>query len=266
MSESQFIALLANDPGEPGLGMAALGVFGKFSQAISWAVESIRERGVATTCKIVVNTVEDSFFDWRYGTETYRAVDCDQFESSLANRAHAVRYKATKARPFLALLRHLRLPEGSTFVDVGSGKGRVLLLAARQNFKRVIGIEFSPTFCEQARKNIEIFRTKVQPLAPIEVTQADITQHEWRGDENVFFLYNPFDAVILGQFVENVRRSVGAHPRQIWLIYSAPLYASILGESGLFPHQEAISFWGTDFHIYTNGPQAKLGTRQEAAP
>jgi SAM-dependent methyltransferase len=255
MSEPQFISFFVNEPGDTGLGMAAVGVVGKFSQAISWAVESIRDRGLATTCKVAINAVEDSFFDRRHGTETGRAVDSDQFEANLANRAHAVRYKATKARPFLALLRHLRLPAGSTFVDVGSGKGRVLLLAAQQNFKRVVGIEFSPTFCERARQNIDIFRARIQPLTPIEVIQADITQHEWRGDENVFFLYNPFDAVILSRFVENVRRSVAAHPRQVWLIYSAPIYASVLGESGLFPQREAVSFWGTEFHIYTNGPQ-----------
>ncbi len=265
MSEPQFITLLANEPGDAGLGMAAIGVFGKFSQAMSWARESIQQRGLGTTLKIVFNTIEDSFFDWRHGTETNRAVDCDQFESDLKNLAHSVRYKATKARPFLALLKHLRPPAGSTFVDVGSGKGRVLMLAARQNFKRVVGIEFSPRFCERARQNIEIFRTKVQSLAPIEVTHADVTQHQWRGDENVFFLYNPFDAVILSQFVENVRRSVAEHPRQIWLIYSAPLYASVLGESGLFPHREAVSFWGTDFHVYTNGPQAHSAQQKEAA-
>lgn len=265
MSEAQFITMLANETGETGLGMAAIGVFGKFSQAISWAAESIRGRGLGTTLKIVVNTIEDSLFDRRYGTETNRAVDSDEFESNLANRDHAVRYKATKARPFLALLEHLRLPANSTFVDIGSGKGRVLMLAARQNFKRVVGIEFSPTFCERARQNIEIFRAKVQPLTPIEVTQADVTQHQWRGDENVFFLYNPFDAVILTQFIENVRRSVAQHPRQIWLIYSAPLYASVLGGSGMFQQREAVSFWGTDFHIYTNGPQSARHEQPEAA-
>ncbi len=250
MSDALLLLPAGIEIGESVWNIAAVGVLGKVSGAFSWAGESIRARGLGTTLKIVLNTIEDSLFDWRYGTETGRAVDSNQLDAALANREHAVRYKATKARPFLALLRHLRLPQGSTFVDVGSGKGRVLLLAAQQGFKRVVGVEFSAPFCGQARRNLEIFSKQVQPLSPVEVVQADITRHEWRGDENVFFLYNPFDSVILAQFVERLKQSLAAHPRPVWLIYSAPLHASVLGDSGLFPECESISFWGTEFHVY----------------
>jgi len=244
--------------------MATFGAFGKLSRMFAWMRESVRNRGVGTTLKIVVSTIEDACFDWRHGTETERVVDSDQFEASLANRGHAVRYKATKARPFLALLRHLRLPEGSTFVDVGSGKGRVLLLAAQQGFRRVVGVEFSPSLCEQARRNVETFRRRSRTLSPIEVVQADITQHEWRGDENVFFLYNPFDAVILERFVERLRVTMADSPRKIWLIYSAPVHATVLGQSGMFASRDTISFWGTEFHIYTTGDPGEPGSQGAA--
>ena len=42
----------------------------------------------------------------------------------LVNRAHAVRYVATRARLFQALLRSLPLPENSTFVDVTSSSNQ----------------------------------------------------------------------------------------------------------------------------------------------
>lgn len=242
----------------------AFGPFGKLSRIVSWSSESLRNRGLVTTLKIALSAVEDSCFDWRHGTETGRVVDSDEFEATLANRGHAVRYKATKARPFQALLRHLRLPEGSTFVDVGSGKGRVLLLAAQRHFRRVVGVEFSPSLCEWARRNVQIFGRRTRFLAPIEVIQADITLHEWRGDENVFYLYNPFDAEILARFVENLRRSVAASPRQVWLIYSAPIHTTVLGESGMFRNRETMSFWGTEFHIYTNGGPVQAGYREGA--
>ena len=113
------------------------------------------------TVTIAAGIVEDPLFDWRFGTETSRVVYGNELEASLVNRRHAVSYQPTKARPFQDLLRRLDLPAGGTFVDVGSGKGRVLLLAARHPFKRVVGIEFSPSLCEQARRNIEIFRAQV---------------------------------------------------------------------------------------------------------
>ena len=235
--------------------MASIGAIGdKFQRVLTWTTRSIRHRGFLTTFKVALSTVEDSFFDRRFGTETRHPVNSDQLEASLANRAHAVRYKATKARPFLKLLRRSRFPDGSTFVDVGSGKGRVLLLAAQHQFKRVVGIEFSPSLCDQARKNIAIFRTKVRTLAPIDLFEGDVTRYALRGDENVFFLYNPFDAVILGQFTENIRRSVATHPRQIWLIYSVPVHAHVFDASGLFTRCEAFNFRGNEFRVYTNGP------------
>jgi SAM-dependent methyltransferase len=228
---------------------------GELRRAIAWTSRNVRHRGFLTTFQIVLTTVEDTLFDRRFGTETARPMWSDQFDASLTNRAHAVSYQATKARPFRSLLRRLPFPDGSTFVDVGSGKGKVLLLAAQHPFKRVIGIEFSRPLCAQARKNIEIFRGRVRGLAPIEVFEGDVTHHALHGEENVFFLYNPFDAVILGQFVESLRCSVATHPRQIWLIYSAPVYAAVLEASGLFARTEVLNLWGTQFHVYSNGPQ-----------
>jgi len=229
------------------------GIVGQLREVATWTLESARNRGLRATATIVLSVVEDSFFDWRFGTETRRVVNSDELEASLANRSHATRYKATKARPFRDLLRRLDLPPDSTFVDLGCGKGRVLLLAAQHPFQRVVGIEFSHPLAEQARRNVEIFRATVRTLAPIEVCEDDVTRHALRGDENVFFLYNPFDAVILGQCVENIRRSVVARPRQIWVIYSAPLHAGILDASGLFVRCETFSLRGTDFQVYTTG-------------
>ena len=225
---------------------------GRILAAMAWAGGSIGRRGLLTTVRVVGSTIADAGFDRRYGTETGGVVDSDQFESTLANRAHAVRYRATRARPFGALLRRLRLPAGSTFVDVGSGKGRVLMLASLHPFTRVVGIEFSPAFCEQARRNIAIFQRRIQTKAPIDVCQGDVADHAFTGDENVFYLFNPFDAVILGRLVENLRRSLASHPRRIWLIYNTPLHADVVERSGLFALGETMTVGGIECRVYTH--------------
>jgi SAM-dependent methyltransferase len=238
--------------------MASIGAIGsRVRRVLDWTTDSVRRRGVRTTFMIAATSVEDTFFDRRFGTETRRVVNTEQFEPGLANIAHAGNYQATKARPFRSLLRRLQFPHGSTFVDVGSGKGKVLLLAAQHDFKRVVGLEFSRALCEQALKNIEIFRGKVPTLAPIDVVETDVAQHALRGDENVFFLYNSFDAAVLGQFVENIRRSVATHPRQVWLIYSVPLHAGVLEASRLLTRCEALTLFGNEFHVYTNRQQPR---------
>ena len=221
-------------------------------RAAMWAFESVSRRGLVTTWKIAASAIEDSLFDRRFGTETSGVVDSDRLESILENRTHAVRYKPTKARPFVRLLARLNLPDDATFVDVGSGKGKVLLLAAQHPFKRVVGLEFSPSICAQARRNIDLFRRTGKLAAPIEIFEGDATQYAMAGDENVFFLYNPFDAVILSQFVDNLRQSVRDHPRPIWFIYSVPLHASVLEQSGLFGAPATFDIQGNEFQVYRN--------------
>ena len=221
-------------------------------RATAWALDSVRRRGLVTTWKIAASAIEDSLFDHRFGTETSGVVDSDRLEPTLANRMHAVRYKPTKARPFVRLLSRLSLPDGCTFVDVGSGKGKVLLLAAQRPFRRVVGLEFSPSICARARTNIELFTRTTKLKAPIEIFEGDATQYSMAGDENVFFLYNPFDAVILGRFVDNVRRSLLDHPRPIWFIYSVPLHAAVLEQSGLFGAPTTFDIQGNEFQVYRN--------------
>ncbi len=224
-----------------------------FNRVSGWASKSVRRRGLLKTAKIAGSSITDLYFDWRFGTDTRGKLHWSLFEEHLANRQRAVSYQPTKARPFLKLLKELRLPEGSTFVDVGSGKGKVLLLAAQQNqnrFKRVVGLEFSATLCVQARKNIDIFLAKGKILAPIEVVQGDVTQHTLAGDENVFFLYNPFDGVILAEFLNVIRQSLVHYPRPIWLVYSVPVHAAVVDNSRLFTLSRTLNLAGNDVYVY----------------
>jgi SAM-dependent methyltransferase len=218
---------------------------------IVWARDSIKRRGLLRTSQIAGSTACDFLFDLRYGTDTRRWVDAQELDTDSENKAHAVHYQATKARPFLKLLRSLSLPKDSVFVDFGSGKGRVLLLAAHHGFKRVVGVEFSPQLCALARSNIAAF-SKVAPLAsPIEVIEADATRFEIGAGLNVFYLYNPFDPPVLSRVLDNLRRSVESAPRKLWLIYNTPKHHELIHQSRLFGDGVRHEIGGTEFTVYT---------------
>src|SRR5437868_2732795 len=114
-------------------------------------------------------------------------------------------------------MKQLLIPKESVFIDVGCGKGKVLLMASRYDFKKLRGIEFDRNLCKVARENIVIFRRKTRVSIDIEVVEADVLEYEMTGEENVFYLYNPFDGVILDQFLENVESSLLTKPRKIWM-------------------------------------------------
>lgn len=221
----------------------------QLSNVSSWAFRSIRRRGVRATFDVATSSLRDLSFDWRYGTETRRVVSRAKLEAELANRDHAVSYQPTKERPFFDLMRRLNLPPASTFVDVGCGKGKVLLMAAQlSSLTRVLGLELSPRLCEQARKNIQIFQASGKLRAPIEVLQADAAKRVPGPSENVFFLYNPFDDAVLRLFLDRLRESLAAHPRQVWILYSVPVHAGVLDVSGIFSRAESLTLAGN--HVY----------------
>ena len=219
---------------------------------LRWATESIKERGVVQTGKVIASVVRDLSFDWKYGTETRARVPTQELDAQSANQWHSVSYQPTKSGPLLRLLAKLELPKACTFLDIGAGKGRVLLIACQYGFERVVGIEFSPHLCAIARKNVETFSRKTKRQWPIEVIMADATSYDFRNEDRVFFMFNPFDALILGQVIDNVRRSLQANPRPIWLIYNTPMYHDVITRSGIFIRDSFYEIGCSQFRVYSN--------------
>ena len=220
--------------------------------ALSWAVRSTKEKGVLQTIKIACNVAMDLRFDWKYGTNTMRWVDPDSLDTRSDNRSHSAPYRATKVRPLLRLLDRLELPRESNFVDIGSGKGRVLLIASQYGFRKVVGIEFSGELCAIARENAEAYSRKTKPLSLIEVIEADATNYQFRAGDRVLFMYNPFDAFILAKVIDNIRRSLEENPRKIWLIYNTPMHHDVIKKSVIFQSDSFYEIGGNHFRVYTN--------------
>jgi SAM-dependent methyltransferase len=220
--------------------------------ALRWAVQSTKEKGIVQTIKITCNVVMDLGFDWKYGTDTMRWVDRNALETQSDNRSHSAPYRATKVRPLLQLLDRLHLPRDCNFVDIGSGKGRVLLIASQYGFRKVVGIEFSGELCAVARKNAELFFQAAKPLSSIEVIEADATKYHFQAEDRVLFMYNPFDAFIMAKVLEKIRGSLEENPRRIWLIYNTPLHHDVIKSAALFQSDSFCEIGGNHFRVYSN--------------
>lgn len=230
---------------------------------LRWALTSTREKGLITTAKIAGSVILDLHFDLRHGTSTMGWVERDAIDTPSPNKAHSAPYRATKARPLNRLLRSLPLPHDCTFVDIGSGKGRVLLIASRFGFRRVVGIDFSEPLCELARANVGAYARTTPLRSPVDVVQADATTYPFNADERVFFLFNPFDRVVLEQVLGNLRRSLSRDPRKVWLIYNTPLDHDVVRRASIFTHDALYEIGGTFFRVYTNGERVALDPAHE---
>jgi SAM-dependent methyltransferase len=187
----------------------------------------------------------DRGFDGRHGSETHRIVEnADLADVTSPNLAHGIRYEPTPAVPFQRLMRAAAIPARGTFVDIGCGKGRTLMLAGLLGFERVTGVEYAPSLCAIARRNLDRLRTGHGLQLDATLHAIDATEYAFTGDDTVVYLFNPFDDTVLSPVLENLRASLAAHPRTVWLIYSRPVWRRVVEESRLFSQVEDYSTGG----------------------
>lgn len=195
---------------------------------------ALGESGVRGTMTRVTNKVIDYSFDIRYGTDTSQWVQVADFGVNSPNLEHAGHYCPTRARQLRMLLNDLQLPRDGAFVDIGSGKGRVLLIASTHGFSRLVGVEISPRLCAIARANVDIYQRKIGTDLPIQIVESDAADFALRDDETVFFLYNPFQPVIIETVLQSIGESLRRRPRKVWLIYNNPVNHRVIDDSPIF--------------------------------
>ncbi len=138
-------------------------------------------------------------------------------------------YEPTPVRSFRRALKLADFPcENATFIDLGAGKGRTLLLASRLSFTHIVGVEFSPQLCAIARRNIATFRGFGQRCKSIEVACCDAALYDWPDGPLVVYMYNPFSAELLRTIMSRLRQSLERSPRPISLIYFNPVQRDVL--------------------------------------
>ena len=118
-----------------------------------------------------------------------------------------------------------------TFVDVGAGKGRVALLAAKYHFARIVGIEHSPRLVTVARENAARFAQRNKTLAPVDMILADATEWPLPPEPCVFFFYYPFEPSVMEKVAAHIVASHRRAPRKLFLVfYNAQPYESVFAQ------------------------------------
>jgi SAM-dependent methyltransferase len=118
-----------------------------------------------------------------------------------------------------------------TFIDLGSGKGRTLLMASDYPFRRIVGVELLPSLHQIAQENLRQYKSESQKCFALESICADATAFPLPADPLVIFLFNPFPESGMRQVVANLDQSLREHPRPVYVLYHNPLLEHTLGES-----------------------------------
>jgi SAM-dependent methyltransferase len=124
---------------------------------------------------------------------------------------------------------HLDFPE-FTFIDLGSGKGRTLLLASDYPFRRILGVELLPALHHIAQENLQKYRSESQKCFALVSLCADATDFPFPDEPTLLYLFNPFPEPGLRRALANLEQSLTQNPRPVYLLYHNPLLEHVLGE------------------------------------
>lgn len=184
-----------------------------------------REVGVIETAKTAARKLlrrdPPDAFDLRYGTDTTRKLDVYALGATLDKLEHANRYEAIPAEIAMRSLEAIPFDLSEyTFIDLGAGKGRSVMLASLYPFKRVIGVELSPKLTHVMAQNFELFTDTGQRCKDLKAICADALEFEFPDSNLVLFLFNPFDAEIMQTVVNRLEKFAANH--MVYVIYRNP--------------------------------------------
>lgn len=204
-----FLCLDRNGEKRPLVGLAAHGAWAKRIQRDMWSrYSNIR-------------------FDRRFGVDT--ATASLQYEIPLAD-GRGNGYAPTPALPLVRMLAHLRIDWNRfIFVDLGCGKGKVLLIAGGRPFRRVIGVEMSLDLITVAARNLKSYRGK-RRCAQYALVCEDAANFVIPEVPAVFYLYDPFGETVLRDILTKIERSVRKVKRECYLLYFTPNHEGVLSE------------------------------------
>ncbi|MCH6584973.1 MAG: class I SAM-dependent methyltransferase [Proteobacteria bacterium] len=184
----------------------------------------------------VLQSTTESEFDDEFGTDTEVIREIGSLDIALSENAlHAVAYEPSPYHITTKIIQELSIDHTRfSFLDFGSGKGRVLLIASQLPFKSVIGIEFSRELCEVAKDNIAKFPPSKCAASWVECVHTDVMEYRLPGNPLVCYFYNPFDQVIMEVVVGRLVESLREIPREIYVIYLNPENRMLFDNSGLW--------------------------------
>jgi SAM-dependent methyltransferase len=179
-------------------------------------------------------------FDQAHGVDTSGLVPARHLATGHAHDEHVTAYYGVAPSILRALIARWRetVPphpiSNYTFLDIGCGKGRALLVASELPFRRVVGVELNPKLAAIARSNVEIWTRAhaADPtaglLAPIDVLEQDALELTLPPRPTLIFLFHPFEAPLLRKLLRRIESQLAEATSGLDILYVNAECAGVL--------------------------------------
>lgn len=154
-------------------------------------------------------------FDLAHGTDTGGLILPEQLRTRRPESLESSAYYAMSPSRFRAAVDlWLAVPpvypvEEYSFLDLGCGKGRALLLATELPFRQAIGVELHRGLARAARRNVRLWQ---DARCPAQVLVGDATRVEVPVGPCLLYLFHPFGEVAMARLIARLRGEMRERP------------------------------------------------------
>lgn len=214
-------------------------------EAVDWIRDTVRARGTLGALRYYSHGAVELLRDLtparrrsRYGDIDYdfeRGVDTTWATVPLRTRIRELlsggQYQPSEPLLFHQILHSLPVkPDGFTFIDLGSGKGRTLLMASDYPFQRIVGVELISELSVIGETNIARYHSDGQKCFELESRAGDAREFPFPEEPTVLYLFNPFPDYVLRTVLGNLHDSLSTSPRPVFVIYHNLVHEKVVGE------------------------------------
>jgi hypothetical protein len=164
-------------------------------------------------------------FDLANGVHTSGLIPGRFLKTGHAHDRHSTAYFGVAPSVFHSLLKRWQRTKPAaplqyfTFVDIGAGMGRAMLLASEYRFQSVVGIELNPALVRIARKNLTSWRAEGSERSPMRILRGDVLDFRIPKGPCLFFLFNPFGESVMRRLLARLMRAFEDRPCELDLLY-----------------------------------------------
>jgi len=160
--------------------------------------------------------------DIAYEIDTGGVIHWDRIGANSSSGLYVHPFVSSQPSIIRQALRLLPDCGGFTFVDLGAGKGRALVVASEFAFRRIVGVELSSDLVAVIAQNARVVAERYPQRPKIEAVLSDVADYRLPDEPLVLFMYNPFFGPLMQRVVQAIERSLRNCPRDLHVVYVKP--------------------------------------------
>jgi SAM-dependent methyltransferase len=224
----------------------------KLTTAWSKVRWSLAQRGVGGTLQFAVQRARHKSdpatekkpqthpFDERYGVDTSGLIGGGELRSGHRNDVFNTAYYGMAPSRFQQVLERWIVDpthgavENYSFVDLGCGKGRAVMMASEVDFREAVGVELHAPLAAIAKANVAAWTEAGRLVCPVRIVCQDATEFAFPGGPCLLYLFNPFAAPVMQQLIERIEAEFAQRRGLLDVIYFNPEAGELFEAAGGF--------------------------------